>query len=79
MNLQLNLISSMYVHQGGPLALQSSTQLNHGGLSLYNLWYVISDYVTSRRLVTDVDSTGTLSITRTVLSKCSRHIRLTSS
>lgn len=22
----------MYIHQGGPLALQSSTQLNHGGV-----------------------------------------------
>lgn len=32
---------SVYVHQGGPLALQSTTQLNHGGLSFYNLWFVL--------------------------------------
>ncbi|KAF8837266.1 glycoside hydrolase family 79 protein [Paxillus ammoniavirescens] len=36
-------ISRVYVHQGGPLALQSSTQLNHGGLSLYNLWYPVDN------------------------------------
>ncbi|KAG2756888.1 glycoside hydrolase family 79 protein [Suillus brevipes Sb2] len=36
-------VSRMYVHQGGPLALQSSTQLNHGGLSLYNLWYPVDN------------------------------------
>ncbi|KAF9223850.1 glycoside hydrolase family 79 protein [Gyrodon lividus] len=36
-------ISRVYVHQGGPLALQSSTQLNHGGLSLYNLWYPVEN------------------------------------
>ncbi|EIW76865.1 glycoside hydrolase family 79 protein [Coniophora puteana RWD-64-598 SS2] len=36
-------VSRVYVHQGGPLALQSSTQLNHGGLSLYNLWYPIEN------------------------------------
>ncbi|KAL0580465.1 hypothetical protein V5O48_001535 [Marasmius crinis-equi] len=29
--------------QGGPLALQSSTQLNHGGLSRYNLWYPVDN------------------------------------
>lgn len=29
----------LYLHQGGPLALQSSTQLNHGGLSFYDMWY----------------------------------------
>ncbi|RDB26372.1 Beta-glucuronidase [Hypsizygus marmoreus] len=34
-------ISRMYIHQGGPLALQSSTQLNHGGLSFYDLWYPV--------------------------------------
>lgn len=34
----LTVADSVYVHQGGPLALQSSTQLNHGGLSFYNLW-----------------------------------------
>ncbi|KAJ7650359.1 glycoside hydrolase family 79 protein [Roridomyces roridus] len=32
-------VSRLYIHQGGPLALQSSTQLNHGGLSRYDLWY----------------------------------------
>ncbi|KAF7312337.1 Glycoside hydrolase family 79 protein [Mycena indigotica] len=31
-------VSRLYIHQGGPLALQSSTQLNHGGLSRYDLW-----------------------------------------
>ncbi|KAF8071703.1 glycoside hydrolase family 79 protein [Lyophyllum atratum] len=36
-------ISRMYIHQGGPLALQSSTQLNHGGLSLYDLWYPVQN------------------------------------
>ncbi|KIJ12838.1 glycoside hydrolase family 79 protein [Paxillus involutus ATCC 200175] len=36
-------ISRVYVHQGGPLALQSSTQLKHGGLSLYNLWYPVDN------------------------------------
>ncbi|KAG2140069.1 glycoside hydrolase family 79 protein [Suillus clintonianus] len=36
-------VSCVYVHQGGPLALQSSTQLNHGGLSLYNLWYPVDN------------------------------------
>ncbi|KAG5652334.1 hypothetical protein H0H81_005402 [Sphagnurus paluster] len=36
-------ISRMYIHQGGPLALQSSTQLNHGGLSFYDLWYPIQN------------------------------------
>ncbi|KAG1821170.1 glycoside hydrolase family 79 protein [Suillus subaureus] len=36
-------VSRVYVHQGGPLALQSSTQLNHGGLSLYNLWYPVEN------------------------------------
>lgn len=36
-------VSRVYVHQGGPLALQSSTQLNHGGLSLYNLWYPVDN------------------------------------
>jgi hypothetical protein len=33
----------MYIHQGGPLALQSAVQLNHGGLSLYDLWYPVSN------------------------------------
>ncbi|KAG8213390.1 glycoside hydrolase family 79 protein [Butyriboletus roseoflavus] len=37
------VVGSVYVHQGGPLALQSSTQLNHGGLSLYNLWYPVDN------------------------------------
>ncbi|KAJ7494658.1 glycoside hydrolase family 79 protein [Mycena galericulata] len=32
-------VSRLYIHQGGPLALQSATQLNHGGLSRYDLWY----------------------------------------
>ncbi|KAF9468152.1 glycoside hydrolase family 79 protein [Collybia nuda] len=36
-------VSRMYIHQGGPLALQSSTQLNHGGLSFYNLWYPVQN------------------------------------
>lgn len=36
--------SRLYIHQGGPLALQSATQLNHGGLSLYNLWFVPTFY-----------------------------------
>ncbi|RXW24284.1 hypothetical protein EST38_g1587 [Candolleomyces aberdarensis] len=36
-------ISRMYIHQGGPLALQSRTQLNHGGLSFYNLWYPVQN------------------------------------
>ncbi|KAG6880117.1 hypothetical protein C0992_005824 [Termitomyces sp. T32_za158] len=35
-------VSRLYIHQGGPLALQSSTQLNHGGLSFYDLWFVYS-------------------------------------
>ncbi|KAJ7104228.1 glycoside hydrolase family 79 protein [Mycena belliarum] len=34
-------MSRLYIHQGGPLALQSSTQLNHGGLSRYDLWYPV--------------------------------------
>ncbi|KAJ4476206.1 glycoside hydrolase family 79 protein [Lentinula aciculospora] len=32
-------VSRLYVHQGGPLALQSATQLNKGGFSFYDLWY----------------------------------------
>ncbi|KIJ67101.1 glycoside hydrolase family 79 protein [Hydnomerulius pinastri MD-312] len=36
-------VSRVYVHQGGPLALQSSTQLNRGGLSFYNLWYPVDN------------------------------------
>ncbi|KAF9236721.1 hypothetical protein BU15DRAFT_63767 [Melanogaster broomeanus] len=32
----------VYVHQGGPFALQSSTQLNHGG-PFYNLWYPVDN------------------------------------
>lgn len=36
-------ISRLYIHQGGPLALQSSTQLNHGGLSFYDLWYPVQN------------------------------------
>ncbi|KAF9258936.1 hypothetical protein L218DRAFT_1004460 [Marasmius fiardii PR-910] len=36
-------VSRMYIHQGGPLALQSSTQLNHGGLSRYNLWFPVDN------------------------------------
>ncbi|PFH53076.1 glycoside hydrolase family 79 protein [Amanita thiersii Skay4041] len=36
-------VSRLYIHQGGPLALQSSTQLNHGGLSFYNLWYPVQN------------------------------------
>ncbi|KAG6888920.1 hypothetical protein C0995_004933 [Termitomyces sp. Mi166 len=36
-------VSRLYIHQGGPLALQSSTQLNHGGLSFYDLWYPVQN------------------------------------
>jgi len=36
-------VSRMYLHQGGPLALQSSTQLNHGGLSFYDMWYPVQN------------------------------------
>jgi hypothetical protein len=36
-------VSRLYIHQGGPLALQSNVQLNHGGLSFYNLWYPIDN------------------------------------
>ncbi|KAK0458968.1 glycoside hydrolase family 79 protein [Desarmillaria tabescens] len=36
-------VSRLFMHQGGPLALQSSTQLNHGGLSLYDMWYPIEN------------------------------------
>ncbi|KAF9236718.1 hypothetical protein BU15DRAFT_49642, partial [Melanogaster broomeanus] len=35
-------VSRVYVHQGGPFALQSSTQLNHGG-PFYNLWYPVDN------------------------------------
>ncbi|PPQ91030.1 hypothetical protein CVT25_013955 [Psilocybe cyanescens] len=36
-------VSRLYLHQGGPLALQSSTQLNHGGLSFYDMWYPVQN------------------------------------
>ncbi|KAF7424660.1 hypothetical protein PC9H_009970 [Pleurotus ostreatus] len=36
-------VSRMFIHQGGPLALQSSVQLNHGGLSFYDLWYPVEN------------------------------------
>ncbi|KAF9443574.1 glycoside hydrolase family 79 protein [Macrolepiota fuliginosa MF-IS2] len=36
-------VSRLYLHQGGPLALQSSVQLNHGGLSLYDMWYPVQN------------------------------------
>ncbi|KAE9407770.1 glycoside hydrolase family 79 protein [Gymnopus androsaceus JB14] len=36
-------VSRVYVHQGGPLALQSATQLNMGGFSFYDLWYPIDN------------------------------------
>ncbi|TFK72939.1 glycoside hydrolase family 79 protein [Pluteus cervinus] len=36
-------VSRMFIHQGGPLALQSSSQLNHGGLSFYDLWYPVQN------------------------------------
>ncbi|KAJ3787024.1 glycoside hydrolase family 79 protein [Lentinula aff. detonsa] len=36
-------VSRLYMHQGGPLALQSATQLNKGGLSFYDLWYPIDN------------------------------------
>ncbi|KAF8896256.1 hypothetical protein BD779DRAFT_1668080 [Infundibulicybe gibba] len=38
-----NNVSRLYLHQGGPLALQSSTQLNHGGLSFYDMWYPVQN------------------------------------
>ncbi|KAJ3915303.1 glycoside hydrolase family 79 protein [Lentinula edodes] len=36
-------VSRLYLHQGGPLALQSATQLNKGGFSFYDLWYPIDN------------------------------------
>ncbi|THV03197.1 glycoside hydrolase family 79 protein [Dendrothele bispora CBS 962.96] len=36
-------VSRLYIHQGGPLALQSSTQLNHGGFSFYDLWWPVDN------------------------------------
>ncbi|KAG6865905.1 hypothetical protein C0991_010738 [Blastosporella zonata] len=36
-------VSRMYIHQGGPLALQSNVQLNHGGMSFYDLWYPVEN------------------------------------
>ncbi|KAJ3856086.1 glycoside hydrolase family 79 protein [Lentinula lateritia] len=36
-------VSRLYIHQGGPLALQSATQLNQGGFSFYDLWYPIDN------------------------------------
>ncbi|CAA7267123.1 unnamed protein product [Cyclocybe aegerita] len=36
-------ISRMYLHHGGPLALQSRTQLNHGGLSFYDMWFPVQN------------------------------------
>ncbi|KAF8907380.1 glycoside hydrolase family 79 protein [Gymnopilus junonius] len=36
-------VSRLYMHQGGPLALQSSTQLNHGGLSFYDMWHPVQN------------------------------------
>ncbi|KAJ3830231.1 glycoside hydrolase family 79 protein [Lentinula raphanica] len=36
-------VSRLYIHQGGPLALQSATQLNKGGFSFYDLWYPIDN------------------------------------
>ncbi|KAF5375591.1 hypothetical protein D9757_008506 [Collybiopsis confluens] len=36
-------VSRLYIHQGGPLALQSATQLNKGGFSFYDLWYPIEN------------------------------------
>ncbi|KXN91719.1 hypothetical protein AN958_12571 [Leucoagaricus sp. SymC.cos] len=36
-------VSRLYLHQGGPLALQSQTQLNHGGLSFYDMWYPVQN------------------------------------
>ncbi|KAF8432194.1 hypothetical protein L210DRAFT_3414281, partial [Boletus edulis BED1] len=36
-------VSRVYAHQGGPLALQSATQLNHGSFLLYNLWYPVEN------------------------------------
>ncbi|KAL0954468.1 hypothetical protein HGRIS_003441 [Hohenbuehelia grisea] len=36
-------VSQMFIHQGGPLALQSNVQLNHGGLSFYDLWYPVEN------------------------------------
>ncbi|KAJ3889563.1 glycoside hydrolase family 79 protein [Lentinula edodes] len=37
-------VSRLYLHQGGPLALQSATQLNKGGFSFYDLWYPIDNF-----------------------------------
>ncbi|KAI4522721.1 hypothetical protein K523DRAFT_312245 [Schizophyllum commune Tattone D] len=36
-------VTKLFTHQGGPLALQSSSQLNHGGLSLYDMWYPVEN------------------------------------
>ncbi|KIY44025.1 glycoside hydrolase family 79 protein [Fistulina hepatica ATCC 64428] len=36
-------VAKVFNHQGGPLTLQSSTQLNHGGLSLYDMWYPVEN------------------------------------
>ncbi|KAK7454628.1 hypothetical protein VKT23_011381 [Stygiomarasmius scandens] len=36
-------VSRLYIHQGGPLALQSATQLNHGGFSFYDLWWPVDN------------------------------------
>ncbi|KAF9069212.1 glycoside hydrolase family 79 protein [Rhodocollybia butyracea] len=38
-------VSRLYIHQGAPLTLQSSTQLNagEGGFSFYDLWYPIDN------------------------------------
>ncbi|TRM60663.1 hypothetical protein BD626DRAFT_128202 [Schizophyllum amplum] len=36
-------VTKLYSHQGGPLALQSTQQLNHGGLSLYDMWYPVEN------------------------------------
>ncbi|KAL1748420.1 glycoside hydrolase superfamily [Schizophyllum fasciatum] len=36
-------VTKLFTHQGGPLALQSASQLNHGGLSLYDMWYPVAN------------------------------------
>lgn len=65
------VMDSVYVHQGGPLALQSSTQLNHGGLSFYNLWSASEQF---ERLHVLIPRVGTPLTTLTDLFKCSRRI-----
>lgn len=72
----------LYVHQGGPLALQSAVQLNHGGLSFYDLWYVfsfLSWLLVSCLKLTHPYNAGTRSRIKTVISRFSRRTPPTSS